>query len=80
MRSLEPGGRLHVATDWEDYAHHIMAVLSAQAGIENTAGAEHFAARPAYRPPTRYEARGAALGHRVYDIVFAKQGDEATRR
>jgi tRNA (guanine-N7-)-methyltransferase len=69
---LKPGGILHVATDWEDYARHILAVLSAEPLLENTA--EGFAPRPEYRPLTKFESRGMRLGHEVWDIVFRRVG------
>jgi tRNA (guanine-N7-)-methyltransferase len=65
---LRVGGHLHLATDWEDYALQMLEVLSAEARLENTAGG--FAARPAYRPLTKFETRGLKLGHRVWDLVF----------
>jgi tRNA (guanine-N7-)-methyltransferase len=68
---LRPGGYLHVATDWADYAQWILEVLG-QTGLENTA--ERYAPRPAYRPLTKFERRGLALGHAVYDIVFRRPG------
>jgi len=65
---LQPGGYLHVATDWEEYAIQILQVLSDEALLVNsTAG---FAPRPGYRPLTKFESRGLKLGHRVWDIVF----------
>jgi len=68
---LAPGGYLHVATDWEDYAQEILATLAAEALLENaTAG---FAPRPAYRPLTKFEARGLKLGHGVRDVVFRRR-------
>ena len=67
---IAPGGYLHVATDWEDYAIQILDVLSQTAGLENTA--EGYAEKPAYRPQTKFEARGLRLGHGVWDIVFRK--------
>ena len=67
---LKPGGYLHVATDWEEYAQQILAVLSAELKLKNSV--EHFAPRPAYRPQTKFEARGLRLGHGVWDIVFRK--------
>jgi tRNA (guanine-N7-)-methyltransferase len=67
---LEPGGYLHCATDWQDYAEHMMAVLSAEPLLANTA--EGFAPRPAYRPQTKFEARGLRLGHGVWDVVFRR--------
>jgi tRNA (guanine-N7-)-methyltransferase len=66
---LQPGGYLHVATDWQDYAEWILEVL-AQTELRNTAA--RFAARPAYRPQTKFERRGLKLGHGVYDIVFRR--------
>jgi tRNA (guanine-N7-)-methyltransferase len=72
---LEPDGYLHVATDWADYAEWILEVL-AESGLENTAG--RFAPRPAYRPLTKFERRGLALGHGVYDIVFRRPRREPT--
>ena len=68
---LAPGGVLHVATDWEDYAHHVLAVLAATAALRNTAAG--FAERPAARPETKFERRGLRLGHGVWDIVFQRR-------
>jgi tRNA (guanine-N7-)-methyltransferase len=65
---LQPGGYLHVATDWEDYATQILAVLSADPLLQNTAPG--FAPRPEHRPLTKFESRGLKLGHGVWDIVF----------
>lgn len=67
---LAPGGHLHVATDWQEYAEHVLAVLTATPGLRNTA--EAFAPRPATRPETKFERRGLRLGHGVWDIVFTK--------
>ena len=67
---LQPGGYLHVATDWEDYAQQVLATLEAEALFANTAAG--FAARPAYRPLTKFEARGMKLGHGVWDLVFRR--------
>ena len=68
---LRPGGYLHVATDWEPYADEILATLSAEAMLENTA--DGFAARPPWRPLTKFERRGLKLGHRVFDLVFVRR-------
>ena len=67
---LAPGGTLHCATDWQPYAEQMLEVLSAEPGLRNTA--EGYALRPAYRPLTRFEQRGLALGHGVWDLVFTK--------
>ena len=68
---LKPGGYLHAATDWQDYAEQMLAVLSADAGLANTAAG--YAERPAYRPQTKFETRGLKLGHGVWDIIFRKR-------
>lgn len=68
---LKTGATLHVATDWEEYAAHILAVLQAEASLANTA--ETYAPRPASRPLTKFEERGLKLGHRVFDIIFCKR-------
>jgi tRNA (guanine-N7-)-methyltransferase len=68
---LRPGGYVHAATDWQDYADQIRAVLSAEAALENTAAG--FAERPETRPVTKFEQRGLALGHRVWDVVFRRR-------
>ncbi len=67
---LRPGGRFHVATDWEPYAEHILEVLEAESGLVNTS--DRFAPGPAYRPRTKYELRGERLGHGVWDIIFQR--------
>lgn len=68
---LKPGGYVHLATDWQDYAEQMLAVLAAEPLLANAAAG--FAARPAYRPQTKFETRGLKLGHGVWDIVFRKR-------
>jgi tRNA (guanine-N7-)-methyltransferase len=67
---LAPGGYLHCATDWEPYAQQMLAVLGHEPALTNTAPG--FAPRPAYRPLTKFEARGLQLGHGVWDLVFRR--------
>lgn len=67
---LAPGGLLHVATDWQEYAEQVLAVLSASPELRNTAAG--FAPRPAWRPETKFERRGVRLGHGVWDLLFAR--------
>lgn len=69
---LRAGGILHMATDWEDYAGHMLAVVETAGGFRNCAGAGRYAARPDYRPVTKFEHRGQRLGHTVHDLVFAR--------
>lgn len=68
---LKPGGYVHVATDWQDYAEHILAVLSEEPRLANAAG-RGFAPRPTSRPPTKFEERGRRLGHGVWDLLFRR--------
>ena len=68
---LKSGGYFHAATDWEDYATQILAVLSAEPSLANTAA--EYAERPVSRPQTKFEARGLKLGHRVWDLMFRKR-------
>jgi len=67
---LKPGGYVHMATDWQDYAEQVLAVFSAEPRLVNTA--ESYAPRPEYRPATKFEQRGLRLGHGVWDIVFRR--------
>ena len=67
---IAPGGYLHCATDWQDYAEQMLQVLSTEPMLKNTA--ETYAPRPAYRPVTKFEQRGLKLGHGVWDLVFER--------
>ena len=69
---LKPGGRLHCATDWEDYARQMLEVLGACPQLQNTAP-EGYSPRPDYRPLTKFEARGQRLGHGAWDLVFTRR-------
>lgn len=69
-RKLAPGGLLHMATDWQNYAEQMLEVLRAEPALRNTA--QDFATRPDFRPRTKFEARGERLGHGVWDLLFEK--------
>lgn len=71
-RKLKPGGRLHMATDWENYAEHMLDVLSNAEGFRNTSEDGNYVPKPDYRPETKFERRGLRLGHGVWDLVFEK--------
>jgi tRNA (guanine-N7-)-methyltransferase len=68
---LSAGGVLHCATDWQPYAEQMLEVLSAEPQLVNTAPG--FAPRPESRPETKFERRGTALGHGVWDLVFRRR-------
>ncbi len=65
-RKLAPGGYLHAATDWDDYAAQIGEVLSAQPGLRRDNGSHA-------RPSTKFELRGLKLGHEVHDFLFRRR-------
>ena len=86
---IKPGGYIHCATDWENYAEQILQVLSDEPSLTNSAtvspvaeasaaalesapAAAGYAAKPDYRPLTKFENRGIKLGHGVWDVVFRK--------
>ena len=70
VRKLAPGGRLHLATDWQDYAEQMWDVLDATGGIANRAGVRGAVVRPDWRPQTHFETRGQKLGHGVWDLLY----------
>lgn len=70
---LATGGRLRLATDWANYAEHMLDVLRAEPQLSNRAEDDGFVARPEDRPITRFEARGHRLGHEVFDLEFVKR-------
>ena len=73
LKQMKTGAYLHVATDWQPYAQHILAVLHAETGLVNASSrADGYADQPDYRPLTKFENRGLRLGHGVWDLVFKK--------
>jgi len=70
---LVEGGWLHLATDWQPYAEHMLEVLEAAPELANAAPAGQYSPRPPWRPETKFERRGARLGHGVWDLLFHRQ-------
>ncbi|KLV06271.1 tRNA (guanine-N7)-methyltransferase [Photobacterium aquae] len=71
-KKLKIGGVFHMATDWENYAEHMVEVMNAAPGYRNTATDGDYIPRPDDRPLTKFEARGHRLGHGVWDMKFAR--------
>ena len=69
-KKLKSNGTAHIATDWQDYAEHIMETLESHPHFKNLAGDHTYSERPEYRPLTKFENRGQKLGHGVWDIIF----------
>jgi tRNA (guanine-N7-)-methyltransferase len=70
--SLKHDGIFHMATDWENYAEHMVEVMNAQPGYRNIATEGDYIARPEHRPLTKFEARGHRLGHGVWDMMYQR--------
>jgi tRNA (guanine-N7-)-methyltransferase len=70
---LHAGGILRLATDWQDYAEQMLAVCNEEPQLESLSPSAGYAARPEFRPPTRFERRGERLGHGVWDLAYAKR-------
>ena len=71
---LASGGVFKLATDWENYAQQMLEVLSAaNALFENLSPTGDWVPRPDERAPTRFEKRGARLGHGVWDLAFRRR-------
>jgi tRNA (guanine-N7-)-methyltransferase len=73
-RVLTPGGLLHIATDWADYARHTVEVLAASEAFASAEPAELRDDALTLRPPTKFERRGRRLGHDVVDLFFRLRG------
>lgn len=71
---IKPGGSLHLATDWEDYAKHMMRVVSAAPNYENQAGFGQFGKRSIYRPTiSKFEQRALNEGRAIWEIQLVRQ-------
>ncbi|HEY0211031.1 tRNA (guanosine(46)-N7)-methyltransferase TrmB [Acerihabitans sp.] len=71
-RKLRAGGVFHMATDWQPYAVHMLAVMSEMAQFHNLSDQGDYVPRPDFRPLTKFEQRGQRLGHGVWDLMFEK--------
>lgn len=69
---LKPNGYIHLATDWEDYAHWMLDILNNESTLKNTSATNDYVPRPDFRPITKFETRGIKLGHGVWDIIYKK--------
>lgn len=70
---LKVGGLFHMATDWENYAEHMLEVMSAAEGFSNLSESSNYVPRPDNRPLTKFEQRGHRLGHGVWDLMFERK-------
>ena len=71
-RCLSKGGLLHLATDWQPYAEHVLQVMQSSTDFKNLSETGDYCERPDWRPRTKYEARGERLGHEVRDLLYQR--------
>jgi tRNA (guanine-N7-)-methyltransferase len=69
---LRAGGVLRLATDWLAYAEQMLTVCNASPALASLSKDGSYVARPDFRAPTRFEKRGARLGHGVWDLAYTK--------
>lgn len=72
-QKLKSGGILHLATDWQHYAEHMLEVLSNADAFTNLSSTNDYVPRPEDRPITKFEKRGQNLGHGVWDLQFIRK-------
>lgn len=72
-RLLLPGGRLELATDWADYAEHMVTMVATEPRLRLRPDGV-----PAARPVTAYERRGLAAGRTITDLVYERTPGTAT--
>jgi len=70
---LKIGGVFHMATDWENYAEHMLEVMTAAEKFKNQSETNDYMPRPDDRPLTKFEQRGHRLGHGVWDLMFERK-------
>jgi tRNA (guanine-N7-)-methyltransferase len=69
---LEKGGFVHCATDWKNYAEHMLAVFNADPRFQNCSETNDYIAKPEHRITTKFEQRGIDKGHGVWDLKYIK--------
>jgi tRNA (guanine-N7-)-methyltransferase len=71
---LAPGGRFHMATDWEHYAEHMLEVCSAEPSLRNVY--DGWAPRPEWRPVTKFESRAHVEERVIRDLIFERHDSQ----
>ncbi|MGL1894666.1 MAG: tRNA (guanosine(46)-N7)-methyltransferase TrmB [Spirochaetaceae bacterium] len=71
LKIVKVGGYIYVATDWEDYAEHILDVFSGISELANPY--DGFATAQDWRPRTKFESKGLDKQHKINEILFRKK-------
>ncbi len=69
---LKPGGKIHMATDWQNYARQMLNIMDNTENFTNLAGKGRFSDDKGTRTETKFERRGKKLGHNVWDLIYYK--------
>jgi tRNA (guanine-N7-)-methyltransferase len=70
---MRTGGIMRLATDWQAYAEQMLSVCNAESALRSLSADRTFVDRPPFRPATRFERRGARLGHGTWDLAYEKR-------
>lgn len=73
VKHIKPGGILHMATDWENYAEHMLAVADNCGLLENKSGSRNYSPDTGNRVETKFERRGLKLGHGIWDLIYVRK-------
>jgi len=72
-RKQPDAATMHFATDWQDYAEHVISVMEDSSDYTQLTPAADFHKRPLFRPETKFERRGKKLGHEIWDILYQRE-------
>lgn len=73
VSKLKDKGQIHLATDCQDYAQHMLDVLNGHKALKNLARNQGYLGHHGLRTQTKYEKRGLQLNHTIYDLLFTKE-------
>jgi len=71
-RKIVSDGHFHMATDWQNYAQHMLKVMQTSDGWLNCSASGDYIPKPDDRPVTKFQKRGEGLGHGVWDLMFTR--------
>ncbi len=67
---LKKGGYVYAVTDWENYAEHMLETFRSQTVLKNRY--EDFAEPQEWRPFTKFERKGKAKSHKIFELLYEK--------
>ena len=70
IKKLKKDGYIYTATDWDNYAEHMLDVFSRNSSIKNQYA--EWAESPVWRPETAFERKGKNKNHNIHELFFRK--------